>query len=154
MCSPHFQRVMPGAQLERMLEAFDGTWLMKIRVPAWLSSLIDGDEPPRRWSPVGRRAPSSPYHAVSIKPGLVCCQASKQFGNMRFLAGKAPQLPLPECTSPSCTCLYTHYSDRRSGFERRVVLADPTSPDGQSRRMNRGRRSTDVIAWNDPTLSA
>jgi hypothetical protein len=137
-----------------MLDAFDGTSVMKFRFPAWLSNLIDRDEPTQRWSPTIRRAPTSPYHAVSIKPGLVCCQASKQFGNMRFLAGKAPRLPLPECSSPSCTCLYAHYSDRRSGSDRRVILADPTSLDGQSRRMNRGRRATDVIAWNDPTLSA
>jgi hypothetical protein len=137
-----------------MLDPFDGTSVMKLRFPAWLSTLIDRDEPTQRWSPAVRRAPTSPFHAVSIRPGLVCCQASKQFGNMRFLARKAPRLPLPECDSPSCTCLYTHFSDRRSGSDRRVILADPTSPDSRSRRMNRGRRATDVIAWNDPTLSA
>ena len=127
---------------------------MKLRLPAWLATLFERDEPKQRWTAPERRAPASPYHAVSIRPGQVCCQASKQFGNMRFLVSKAPRLPLPECDSPSCTCVYSHFSDRRSGSDRRTVLADPTSPDGYNRRMNRGRRSTDVIVWNDPTLSA
>jgi hypothetical protein len=127
---------------------------MKLRLPTWLSTLFERDEPKQHWTPAVRRAPTSAYHAVSIRPGLVCCQASKTFGNMRFLVGKAPRIPLPECNSPSCTCVYTHYSDRRSGSDRRVTLADPTSPGGYNRRVNRGRRSTDVIAWNDPTLSA
>jgi hypothetical protein len=125
---------------------------MRFSFRAWLSDLTDREKSTRHWPPVVRRAPASPFHAVSIKPGLVCCQAAKQFGNMRFLARKAPQLPLPECDSPSCTCLYTHFSDRRSGSERRAVLADSTSPDSRNRRMNRGRRATDVMAWSDPTL--
>ena len=144
--------LMIGAQYRSILDLSEGTSNMRFSFRAWLSDLTNRDDSARHWPPAVRPAPASTYHAVSIKPGLVCCQASKQFGNMRFLAHKAPRLPLPECNSPSCTCLYTHFSDRRSGRERRRVLADPTSPDGQTRRTNRGRRSTDVIAWNDPTL--
>jgi len=125
---------------------------MRFSFRAWLADLTDREESTRHPPAVFRREPASPFHAVSIKPGLVCCQAAKQFGKMRFLARKAPRLPLPGCDSPSCTCLYTHFSDRRSGSERRAMLADPTSPDSRNRRMNRGRRATDVIAWNDPTL--
>jgi hypothetical protein len=143
---------MIGAKYGCILGLFEGTSSMKFNLRAWLSDLTDRDESTRHWFPAAPRTPASPYHAVSIKPGLVCCQASKQFGNMRFLAHKAPRLPLPECTSPSCTCLYTHFSDRRTGSERRTILADPTSADSRNRRMNRGRRATDVIAWNDPTL--
>jgi len=143
---------MIGAASGCILGSVDGTSPMRFSIRTWLTALTDRDESTRHWSPAARRPPASPYHAVSIKPGLECCQASKQFGNMRFLAHKAPRLPLPECTSSSCTCLYTHYSDRRTGSERRTILADPTSADSRNRRMNRGRRATDVIAWNDPTL--
>jgi hypothetical protein len=97
-----------------------------------------------------RRAGSSnetKFNAVSIWPGEVSCEAARQMADIRFLCAKAPRLPLPECGVQNCECRYVHFSDRRSGLDRR-------NPDHYTRaheagmadrRSNRGRRSTDPI---------
>ena len=71
----------------------------------------------RRGSP--NPADDTRFRAVSIRPGDGSCEAARQFGNMRFLCTKAPRLPVPECTAAVCNCRYVHYSDRRSGLDRR-----------------------------------
>lgn len=125
---------------------------MESRFRQWLSGVLDRLEPapakPRM--KLHRLEVESPYHAVSIRPGVVSCQASKQFGNLRFLSKKAPRFPLPECTCPKCECSYTHYDDRRQGIDRRKKLATPPAAAIVNRRMNHGRRSTDAMGFNDP----
>jgi hypothetical protein len=62
------------------------------------------------------------------------------------VSSKAPPLPLPGCDAVRCRCVYTHFSDRRSGVDRRAP--DAGNPDteqrSENRRQNRGRRSTDA----------
>jgi len=86
------------------------------------------------------------FRAVSIRPGEGCCEAARQFGNMRFLCTKAPRLPVPECTA-ACNCRYVHYSDRRRGQDRRQVYdwTRERALDVVNRRSGRGRRSTDAV---------
>lgn len=88
------------------------------------------------------------FRAVSIRPGDDCCEAARQFGNLRFLCAKAPRLPLPECTASTCACRYVHFADRRTGRERRARYdwTRERELDVVNRRSGRGRRSTDAIA--------
>jgi hypothetical protein len=88
------------------------------------------------------------FRAVSIHAGEQCCEAARQFGNMRFLCAKAPRLPVPGCDAVSCECRYVHFTDRRSGEDRRGTY-DWTRERQMgfvNRRSRRGRRSTDPIA--------
>jgi hypothetical protein len=102
---------------------------------------------------VGRRRVSpapgedARFRAVSIRPGDGSCEAARQFGQMRFLCTKAPRLPVPECTAATCNCRYVHYSDRRTGRDRRRTYdwARERDLDRVNRRSGRGRRETDAV---------
>lgn len=90
----------------------------------------------------------NPFQAVSIHPGDPCCGAARQMSSIRYLCASAPRIPLPECDVASCTCRYKHFSDRRSGRDRRSVH-DWTRQEELGtgdRRSGRGRRSTDGVA--------
>jgi hypothetical protein len=108
-----------------------------------------------RGSTDARRSPRAPvksadtrFRAVSIRPGEGSCEAARQLAPLRFLYGKSPALPLPECDAASCTCRYVHFSDRRSGVDRRAAYdwERERSLTKVNRRLNNGRRSTDSIA--------
>jgi hypothetical protein len=88
------------------------------------------------------------FRAVGIRPGDGSCEAARQFGNMRFLCAKAPRLPVPECTAATCECRYVHYSDRRSGQDRRATYDWTRERELGviNRRLSHGRRATDAIA--------
>ena len=119
---------------------------MAIRLPEWISSrfvwlerVVTGESPAPQSKP-------SPYHAIAIRPGPNCCQGAQVIGGKRFLSRKAPSLPLPGCDAVTCRCVYTHFSDRRSGVDRRAPdVWNPHSEQmSENRRQNRGRRSTDA----------
>jgi len=116
----------------------------------WLSRKLSstGGVQPRFTSRV--RTSESRYHAVSIRAGDPCCEAARQFGQLRILSAKAPSLPLPGCDVATCTCRYAHYSDRRSGTDRRAVYDLDRERDAEfvNRRRNHGRRSTDARVWS------
>jgi hypothetical protein len=59
--------------------------------------------------------PQNRYRATSIVTGPNACEAVKRLGDKRFLvaANEVPQLPLPGCNQPRCTCKYAHHADRR-----------------------------------------
>ena len=66
-----------------MLRGVEGARInMESRFRGWLSGVLDRLEPalPQPRVKLRRLEPESPYHAVSIRPGIVSCQASKQFG--------------------------------------------------------------------------
>lgn len=115
----------------------------------WLSRKVLGrgtEEPqPRIQYKAPSRAAVEPYHAVSIKPGLKCCEAARQFGQHRFLSKKAPRLPLPGCEAAECTCRYTHFADRRTGVDRRAGWdhARQLQIGFPNRRRSGGRRESD-----------
>jgi hypothetical protein len=68
----------------------------------------------------------------------------------RKLSAEAPALPLPDCDVATCTCRHAHYSDRRSGIDRRAVYDLDRERDAEfvNRRRNHGRRSTDARVWS------
>jgi hypothetical protein len=113
----------------------------------WLSQKLLGEGPSPPTYQAQPRAAAEPFHAVSITPGLECCEAAKQLGKMRFLSGKAPRLPLPDCEAAECTCRYSHFSDRRSGVDRRSGYDwdQQRRLSGSNRRRSHGRRSTDPV---------
>jgi hypothetical protein len=121
---------------------------LALKLVSWLSRTLGTADAPAPVLKVRDRANDSRYHAVSIKPGESCCAAAKQFGRMRFLAEKAPRLPLPECDSPECACRYSHYADRRDGTDRRAVYdaEQERALKVVNRRANHGRRATDPIS--------
>jgi len=114
-----------------------------------LGSLFHRSPPPAE--PVVSGRPGSDanarFRAVRIRAGEDCCEAARQFGNMRFLCYKAPRLPLPECTAASCQCRYVHYPDRRTGQDRRRTWDWSREREffGVNRRSGRGRRATDGV---------
>jgi hypothetical protein len=89
----------------------------------------------------------SRFKAVSIHPGETSCEAARQMASIRFLCESAPHLPLPECDVATCSCRYTHYSDRRSGRDRRAFYDWTRERElgTVNRRSGRGRRSTDGV---------
>ena len=82
-----------------------------------------GDGP----APVSRAEvmrPSNPFAAVSIRPGLERpCAAVIRMQSERFLAVRAPPLPVPGCDSKKCTCRYIRHTDRRAPGDRRDGFA-------------------------------
>jgi hypothetical protein len=92
------------------------------------------------------RAVVNPYHAVSVKPGLLCCTQATKLRQRRFLSRAAPALPLPGCNMPKeCSCCFLKHADRRQG-DRRLFGAqrDVRFYSGTERRRKTGRRSTDA----------
>lgn len=90
-------------------------------------------------------AESTRYHAVSIRPGLNCCQAAQRSLNARFLSTEAPRLPLAGCDAATCTCRFMHHQDRRAGEDRRTpfqrsIAALPAEAGGERRVHREDRR--------------
>jgi hypothetical protein len=91
------------------------------------------------------RRRDSPYHAVSVTAGHPSCEAAKQLATLRFLAGHAPTLPLAGCDVYPCECRYSHYTDRRTGLDRRVEIGGMPPHGLEERRHNNGRRAGDGV---------
>lgn len=88
-----------------------------------------------------------PYHCVSIESPASACVAARRLEGQRFLASEAPSLPLPGCSSLNCTCVYTHFDDRRHQVRRdRWSSKAQQSPSAEvERRSSGGRRRTDRL---------
>jgi hypothetical protein len=108
----------------------------------------DDDEPARFAAPrvPERIANPHPFHAVSIRPGLMSCHRAGKLRGVRFLSNRAPAIPLPGCDmAKECTCHFNKHNDRRHGGDRRLfgTLPDSRFYSGQDRRRPGGRRATD-----------
>jgi len=62
--------------------------------------------------------------------------ATAQQGH-RYLAGQAPQLPLPGCDARNCGCRYERHGDRRAKDERRIGIGQFGNIDPRSNRKER-----------------
>ena len=85
------------------------------------------------------------FQAVSVIACPQACAAAAKVQGERFLARRAPRLPLPDCSRPTaCRCRFEKFADRRRGSQRSPYtnLLVP-SFGGAEKRKNRGRRSTD-----------
>jgi len=87
------------------------------------------------------------FAGIEIVPSrLKCCKAVKELSGQRFLHGKAPLLPLPDCAQPECKCIYRRIEDRRTDLRRDVDMGIGTLRihyPGSQRADSPGRRSTD-----------
>jgi len=106
----------------------------------------NGPAPPSAARTPSTPAPPNPYHAVSVRPGLICCRAVEELAGQRFLSAEAPELPLVGCDTESCECVYIHHADRRSGQDRRDRWStysgfDPNKHVNQRKGGDRRRRS-------------
>jgi hypothetical protein len=107
----------------------------------------------QRKSPTPRESPglkpglrrSTAWHAVSVVAGPSCCEAARALPPTRYLSREAPRLPLPDCTSPACSCSYKHYVDRRGQPRRKEDLSGfrRGQHSGTERRAMHGRREDD-----------
>lgn len=116
----------------------------------WLSRKLSSTSDVQPRLAPGARARDSRYHSVSIRAGDPCCEAARQFGQLRMLVARAPALPLRDCNVATCMCRYAHHSDRRSGIDRRTVYDLDRERDAEfvNRRRNHGRRATDARVWS------
>ncbi len=79
---------------------------------------------PVRSVPLDEIRPRNPFAAVSIRPCADSpCAAVVQMHHQRYLAVRAPTLPVPGCDRQKCGCRYIRHADRRSGGDRRDSLA-------------------------------
>lgn len=68
--------------------------------------------------------PKNPFAAVSIRPCVESpCAAVLSSHHVRYLAVRAPPLPLPGCDRKQCGCRYVRHADRRSPGDRRDGFA-------------------------------
>jgi hypothetical protein len=96
--------------------------------------------PPQR--PVPR---VNAYQAVAVIPCAKACAAARESAGQRFLARRAPVLPLAGCDQPAqCTCKFRKYEDRRVGPQRTPYASMLVrSYPGQEKRKSPGRRAGD-----------
>jgi len=93
-----------------------------------------------------------PYRATSIRCEARACDAVKALARRRFLVseGGIPRLPLADCDTPGCGCIYVKHKDRRRhGDDRREIGGMSQlrrdhfgEPD---RRSGRERRGADLV---------
>lgn len=108
---------------------------------------------------VSRRRPDAavppqpfPYRATSIRCEARACDAVKPLARRRFLVseGDIPRLPLADCDTPGCGCIYVKHNDRRRhGDDRRELggmgqLRREYAGESE-RRSGRGRRSAELV---------
>lgn len=75
------------------------------------------------------------------------CPSVKELAGQRLLSTEAPLLPLIDCTSRECACIYRHYIDRRGGSRRvdeKSVINRRYGGD-EKRVKQRGRRAADIM---------
>jgi len=91
-----------------------------------------------------KRGTPGDYHAVHIQfCEEAACAAVRRHGGKRYLAKRAPILPLPNCSAEECSCRYSHYDDRRKIMKRRAVDNgfDAQPYQGPDRREDSERRN-------------
>lgn len=77
------------------------------------------------------------------------CRASSRLAGLKFPFETAPMLPVQDCPSTSCRCVYIGLverrgnAERRSGLDRRRSLRMNTN----ERRAERPRRNEDLNTW-------
>jgi hypothetical protein len=93
--------------------------LLIVALMVWRKKKRAGERQAAGKKEVDLTATTSKFHAVSIRPGPSACRAALGLDGQRFLSDAAPSIPLPGCDSRHCRCRFVHFSDRRTGDERR-----------------------------------
>jgi hypothetical protein len=97
--------------------------------------------PPRAARERNPKYPPDDYHCVELRHRRDACDAVKRIGGMRFLAGEAPEIPLPGCDTAKCFCRYVHHADRRNSDRRNPYPLQASAPPASGdRRTKRDRR--------------
>jgi hypothetical protein len=89
--------------------------------------------------------PHNPFAAVSIRPDLQSpCEAVVKMQTQRFLAVRAPGLPVSGCDRKKCDCRYVRHDDRRASGDRRDPFGrfGGLTPTVRKERRHRERRKT------------
>lgn len=91
----------------------------------WLAARLFPARPRLRFGSAKYSSDSSnSFKAVSIRCGNCCCKEAEAIRGKRLLIDEVPILPLENCNSGKCSCIYIHHSDRRTGNTRSAFLAD------------------------------
>ena len=99
-------------------------WLVLGFVVVVIATLVLARQ--RRPRDAGRltKRPANPFAAVTIRPSLESpCEAVLKLQEQRFLALRAPALPVPGCDRKRCECRYVRHADRRAATDRRDAFA-------------------------------
>ena len=112
---------------------------MPLRLDRWLAGRKIRSQFRQANQAVAQYRVVNPYHAVSVRSGPDGCPAAARLQDERFLSSEAPILPLADCSSVACSCVYQHHDDRRSGKDRRERVAIVV----RDRRRSLGRRQDD-----------
>ena len=118
-----------------------------------IARMSASSKPPRpAGKPASRAAQevkaSTRWRAVRIAPGLICCDAVREYDEQVFLSSESPTLPVDGCNVADCRCKYIHLEDRRTGSDRRAQLdelADFLPFNQTERRRVPSRRSADLV---------
>lgn len=79
---------------------------------------------PARSAPASVVRPRNPFAGVSVRPCLEApCDAVVALAHERYLAVRAPSLPVPGCDRKQCGCRYIRHADRRAKDDRRDDFA-------------------------------
>jgi hypothetical protein len=96
-------------------------------------------------TPVDALPPRNPFAGVRIRPCHESpCNAVMTVAKRRYLAVRAPSLPVPGCDQRKCGCRYVRLSDRRTGDDRRdpqATFGGITPNHGTNRRIRNDRRT-------------
>lgn len=114
----------------------------------WIDRLLQRNQPESAApTPVVRRDPPKVnlFQAVEVLPCPRSCEAARSAQGQRFLARKAPPLPLAQCDRPGhCACRFRKHDDRRVGPQRSPYASELVrSFPGNDRRRGSGRRRGD-----------
>ncbi|MEO8466756.1 MAG: hypothetical protein ABI640_15575 [Gammaproteobacteria bacterium] len=82
------------------------------------------------------------FAAVEIRRGSGACREARALDGQRFLANKAPALPLAGCANVRCECSFQKLSDRRTENRRWGGIGAAMFNKAQ-RRKRAGRRDED-----------
>jgi hypothetical protein len=75
-------------------------------------------------APADALPPRNPFAGVAIRPCRESpCAAVTALADKRFLAVRAPALPVPGCDRTTCNCRYVRFADRRAPDDRREAYA-------------------------------
>jgi len=86
------------------------------------------------------------WNAVTIRPGLISCEAVYSISGKTYLESESPDLPVAGCTNNKCFCKCIHLKDRRHQTDRRDYFGKFSAYARwyeYERRSGHGRRSTD-----------
>ena len=112
------------------------------------AKLTGKPDTPAKTTISGHTQKKNKYRGVRVvAKGINPCGAVRAIAEKRFLSSEAPILPLPDCDSDECRCVYKRFDDRRVDARRMMDFGYSTASqfvvDEQRSPTSSGRRKDD-----------